>query len=232
MNSLLRTKVLVVDDEPSVSRFIRHSLEANSFKVVEARTGKEGIQRVIEERPELVILDFGLPDMSGLDVLAKVREWSTVPVIFLTVRDSEQDKVAALDSGADDYLTKPFGVSELLARIRVAIRHTQPQNSAQTFNAGPLEIDRSGHVVRIQGTDIKLTATEYSLLLVLVDNVGKIVSHKTILNKVWGPNSIEHTHYLRVYFGQIRRKFDQVLQGSGDLIQNESGLGYRLKSPQ
>jgi two-component system, OmpR family, KDP operon response regulator KdpE len=230
MNSQLKTKILVVEDESSVSQFVRHSLEANSFKVVEARTGQEGLQRVIEERPAVVILDYGLPDMSGLDVLSRVREWSKVPIIFLTVRDSEQDKVAALDTGADDYLTKPFGVSELLARIRVAMRHSQPQDSTPTFEVGPLEIDRDGHVVRIAGNVIKLTSTEYSLLLVLADNFGKIVSHRKILNKVWGPNSVEHKHYLRVYFGQIRKKFEANLPGSGDLIQNESGLGYRLKA--
>jgi two-component system, OmpR family, KDP operon response regulator KdpE len=229
MTGHLKKKILIVDDETSVSRFVRHSLEANDFKVVEAQNGRDGIQRVIEDRPELILLDFGLPDMTGIEVLKRVREWSKTPVIFLTVRDSEQDKVAALDSGADDYLTKPFGVSELLARIRVAFRHNQPQQETDIFKMGPLEVDRSGHIIRVGGNEVKLTATEYALLLVLVNHLGKIVPHRTILSDVWGPNSLEHKHYLRVYFGQIRKKFDSVLGGSSELIQSESGIGYRLK---
>ncbi len=229
MSPQIKSKILVVDDEKSVSRFIRHSLEANNFKVVEAHTGAEGVQRHIEERPELVILDFGLPDMTGIDVLRQIRGWSRNPVIFLTVRDSESDKVAALDGGADDYLTKPFGVQELLARIRLAFRHSQFQYVPDLFESGPLRVDRSGHTVFIDGIEIKLTATEYALLLVLVNHAGKIVPHKAILSSVWGPNSIEHNHYLRVYFGHIRRKFESAFQGSGDLVRCEAGIGYRLK---
>jgi len=226
--SVIKTKILIVDDEPSISRFIRHSLEAHHYKAVIAETGKEGVQKAIEERPSLIILDYGLPDMSGIEILKRIREWSRVPVIFLTVRDSEQDKVTALDGGADDYLTKPFGVSELLARIRLAFRHSSPMVPDNVIRSGAFEIDRAGHVVRIAGKSIKLTATEYTLLLVLSEQYGKIVSHKTILNKVWGPNSLEHKHYLRVYFGQIRRKFEEAFPGSGAMIQNDSGIGYRL----
>lgn len=224
----IKTKILVVDDEISVSRFVKHSLEANEFAVVEANSGALGLQRAIEDRPELIILDFGLPDMTGLEVLKKLREWSKVPVIFLTVRDADSDKVAALDGGADDYLTKPFSVPELLARIRVALRHSLPAEETPVFKVGPLEVDRAGHLVKIDGQEIKLTATEYSLLGVLIHHAGKVVPHRIILRDVWGPNSVEHHHYLRVYFGQIRKKFEAAKEGAGQLIENESGIGYRL----
>lgn len=226
----MRSKILVIDDEASISNLLKHSLTANGFDVLDAPTGSEGIQRMIERRPDLVILDFGLPDMTGLEVLRKIREWSKTPVIFLTVRDADEDKVAALDGGADDYLTKPFSVPELLARVRVALRHSQPSDELPVFKSGPLEIDRSAHLVRVGGKEVKLTSTEYLLLSVLAKHAGKVVPHRTILNDVWGPNSVEHNHYLRVYFGQIRKKFDQAVDGSSDLITTESGVGYRLKS--
>lgn len=225
----VRPKILVIDDEVSVSRFVRHSLEANDFTALEAHNGKDGIQRAIEERPDLIVLDYGLPDMLGIKVLRNIREWSKVPVIFLTVRDAEQDKVAALDAGADDYLTKPFSMPELLARIRVALRRTLPQDDTPLFKDGPLEVDRAGHIVRVAGKEVKLTATEYALLTVLLNHAGKVVPHRIILRDVWGPNSVEHHHYLRVYFGQIRKKFDAAQDGAGHLIENESGVGYRLR---
>lgn len=224
-----KAKILVIDDEISISRFLRHSLEAHGFQVIDADTGATGIQRMIEQRPDLVVLDFGLPDMSGIDVLKKIREWSKTPIIFLTVRDSDEDKVAALDGGADDYLTKPFSVPELLARVRVALRHAHPADEAPVFKNGVLEVDRAGHIVKVAGKEVKLTATEYSLLTVLVAHAGKVVPHRLILSEVWGPNSVEHNHYLRVYFGQIRKKFDGASPGSGELIQTESAVGYRLK---
>ena len=226
---MTKAKILVVDDEVSITRFLKHGLEANGFQVVEAISGAEALQRMIEQRPDLVILDFGLPDMSGLDVLKKIREWSKTPVLFLTVRDGDDDKVAALDGGADDYLTKPFSVPELLARVRVALRHSQNADAAPTFKSGALEMDRAAHVVRIGGHEVKLTATEYALLAVLVAHAGKVVPHRTILSDVWGPHSVEHNHYLRVYFGQIRKKFEAITIGSGEMIANESGVGYRLK---
>src|SRR6185369_11554622 len=164
---------------------LRHSLEAHDYQVVEASRGEEGIQRMIEQRPDVVLLDYGLPDMLGIDVLKKIREWSKTPVIFLTVRDSDDDKVAALDGGADDYLTKPFSMPELLARIRVALRHSLPADEVPVFKTGPLEVDRAAHVVRISGKEVKLTATEYSLLAVLVAHAGKVVPHQTILKTVW-----------------------------------------------
>jgi len=225
----IKPKILVIDDEVSVSRFIRHSLEANDFLAVEAYSGKEGLQRAIEERPDLIILDYGLPDLLGIEVLKKLREWTKTPVIFLTVRDAELDKVAALDAGADDYLTKPFSVPELLARIRVALRRTLPQEGTPIFRNGVLELDKVGHIVKVGGREVKLTATEYALLIVLVNHAGKVVPHRIILRDVWGPNSVEHHHYLRVYFGQIGKKFETAEPGAGDLIENESGVGYRLK---
>ncbi len=224
-----KVKILVVDDEVSVSRFLRHSLEANGFSVVEAYNGKDGLQRAVEERPELIVLDYGLPDITGIEVLKKLREWSKVPVIFLTVRDADTDKVAALDSGADDYLTKPFSVPELLARIRVALRHSIPQEQTPVFHAGALEVDRAAHIVRVDGQDVKLTATEYALFTVLVNHAGKVVPHRIVLRDVWGPNSVEHNHYLRVYFGQIRKKLEAAKEGAGSMIENESGVGYRLR---
>ncbi len=229
MSGQVKIKILVIDDEISVSRFVKHSLEANGFDVTEAQDGKSGLQKIIETRPELIILDFGLPDMTGIEVLKSLREWSKIPVLFLTVRDGDADKVAALDGGADDYLTKPFSVPELLARIRVALRHAHPTQETPLFKNGPLEIDRAGHIVRVGGKEMKLTATEYALLGALANHVGKVVPHRFILNDVWGPNSVEHNHYLRVYFGQIRKKMEALVVGSGDLIENESGIGYRLK---
>lgn len=229
MIALSKKKILVIDDESSVSRFLRHSLESNGFLVTEAQTGKAGLQRIIEDRPDLIILDYGLSDISGIEVLKRLREWSKIPVIFLTVRDAEEDKVSALDSGADDYLTKPFGVPELLARIRVALRHIYTADESPLFKDGVLEVDRSARIVRVGGSELKLTATEYALLSVLVAHAGKVVPHRIILKEVWGPNSVEHNHYLRVYFGQLRKKFELAVTGSGDLIENESGVGYRLK---
>lgn len=222
----MKTKILVIDDEFSVCRFLRHSLEANDFSVIESHTGQEGLRKLIEEKPALVVLDFGLPDMSGVEVLRELRGWTKVPVIFLTVRDQDADKVEALDSGADDYLTKPFSVPELLARIRVSLRHSVQPVDAPVFRTGRLEIDRSAHIVKVDGTEVKLTATEYSMLCLLAKHAGKLVPHRTILKEIWGPNSVEHNHYLRVYFGQIRKK----LRSAGELIENESGVGYRLRT--
>ncbi len=224
-----RRRILIIDDEVSVCRFIRHSLEAHQFEVEIAHSGADGIQRSIEFKPDLILLDHGLSDISGLQVLIRLREWSKVPVIFLTVRDAEEDKVAALDQGADDYITKPFGVPELLARIRVAFRRTQEDSEAPLFKTGSLAINRSSHQVMVEEREIKLTATEYGLLCLLARHAGKIVPHRTILKEIWGPNSVEHGHYLRVYFSQLRKKLDAAQPGVGSLIENAAGVGYRLK---
>ncbi len=224
-----KQKILIIDDEISIVRFLTHSLEVNGFEVHSAEDGESGLLAVVDLRPDLVILDFGLPDQSGIDVLVKLRAWSKLPVIFLTVRDSDDDKVAALDSGADDYLTKPFSVPELMARVRVALRHAPATAEIPIFKSGPLEVNRAAHAIKLNGIEVKLTATEYSLVAVLAANGGRVVAHRTILTKVWGPNSVEHNHYLRVYFGQIRKKFEAALPGTGELIQTESAVGYRIR---
>ncbi|MBX7232699.1 MAG: response regulator transcription factor [Bdellovibrionales bacterium] len=225
----MNSKILLIDDEISVCRFLRFSLESHGYLVEEAHNGNEGLQKIVEWKPDLVLLDFGLPDILGIEVLKKMREWNKTPVIFLTVRDSDEDKVAALDGGADDYLTKPFSVLELLARVRVALRHAQIEDSIPIFRTGLLEMDRAAHSVKVGNQEVKLTATEYALLCLLAKHAGKMVPHRIILKEVWGPNMVEHNHYLRVYFGQIRKKLDHGFPGSGDLIENEAGLGYRLR---
>lgn len=223
----MREKVLVVDDEASIRKFLRVSLEANQYDVSEAGTAKEGIALASTGKPQVLILDMGLPDMKGLEVIRIVREWSRVPIIVLTVQDAEEEKIAALDAGADDYLTKPFSVPELLARIRVALRHFQVESQDPIFRCGPFEMDRTGRVVKVAGQIIKLTATEYDILRVLVQNAGKVVTHRALLREVWGPNSVEHTQYLRVYLGQIRKKL-HVRDDIPELIVTEPGVGYRL----
>ncbi|MBC7540010.1 MAG: response regulator [Bacteriovorax sp.] len=220
-------KVLVVDDESSIRRLLRVSLEANDYQIIEAKTAQEGIQKIIEERPEIILLDLGLPDKNGLTVIKEVRQWSTTPIIVLTVIDRDQDKVDALDSGADDYITKPFSIPELLVRMRVALRHNTSNEQSSIIKCGLLEMDLAGHVLKINNQLIKLTATEFDILKVLVRYKGKVVTHRVLLNEVWGPNSVEHVHYLRVYLGNLRKKLK--IEGSDqELIATEAGVGYRL----
>ena len=232
LNEKSKVRILLIEDEKSVATFIRHSLEANGYVAIEAENGKSGIEKFTRERPDLVLLDFGLPDMTGLEVLKELRTWSKTPILFLTVRDSESDKIAALDAGADDYLTKPFNVGELLARLRVALRHAQSENTDPIFKSGVLEVDRTSRQVRLASHELKLTATEYALLCLLVQHAGKVVAHRTVLNEIWGPNSVEHHHYLRVYFGQIRKKMEAISPGAGAMIETESGVGYRLRQAE
>lgn len=221
-------KVVIIDDEKSICRFLKVSLEAHNYEVFEAYNGTDGIQEIIARRPDVILLDMALPDMSGQKVLEKIREWSKTPVIILTVKDAEEDKVNALDAGADDYVTKPFGVPELLARMRVAERHFEKKEESPIFKSGPLEIDRVSRIVKMNGAEIKLRPTEYDLLRVLCDHAGKVVTHRTLLQTVWGPNATEHTQYLRVYIGQLRKHL-QPNEMLPDLIQTEAGVGYRLK---
>jgi two-component system KDP operon response regulator KdpE len=224
-------KALIIDDEASIRKFLRVSLEAHQFQVREAATGHEGIQETLNSRPEVIILDLGLPDQNGLDVIRAIREWSTTPIIVLTVQDREEDKISALDLGADDYLTKPFSVPELLARIRVALRHNLPKNENSKITLGELEIDLLAHLVKVSGQTIKLTATEYEILKLLAKNAGRVVTHRQLLKTIWGPNAVEHTQYLRVYLGQIRKKL-QINESLADFIQTEAGVGYRLLRPE
>lgn len=218
---------LVVDDELQIRRLLRVCLEANGYRVTEAATGQEGLAEAAQRRPDVLILDLGLPDMDGVSILKRLREWSRVPVVVLSVRDREEDKVAALDNGADDYVTKPFSSGELLARLRVAQRHTAPAAEVTVFRTGQLEVDLAARVVRVKGNDVKLTATEYSLLRLFVQHAGKVLTHRQILREVWGPNYIEQTHYLRVYMAHLREKLE-ANPAQPELLTTEPGVGYRL----
>jgi two-component system KDP operon response regulator KdpE len=222
-------RVLVIDDEASVAKLLRMSLELQGFTVRTEASGAAGLQAAIEFRPEVVVLDLGLPDLDGFEVLSRLREWSRVPVVVLTVQDRDDEKVRALDGGADDFVTKPFSVPELLARLRVALRHANPGGGTPLVRLGPLEVDFSGHLVKMESREVRLTSTEFDLLTVLVKNAGKVVTHRVLLKEVWGPNATEHTQYLRVYMGQIRKKLKHA---GPDLIITEPGVGYRLTIPE
>lgn len=215
--------VLAVDDEPQMRRLLTMALEANGYRMLAAATGQEGLVLAAQHRPALMILDLGLPDVPGLEVLRRLREWSDVPVVILSVQDDEAGKVAALDGGADDYVTKPFHTSELLARLRVALRHATKQEELALFQAGDVMVDLAHRRVTVQGREVKLTATEYALLRLFVRHAGKVLTHRHILREVWGAGHEEQTHYLRVYIARLREK----LAGT-ELIRNEPGVGYRL----
>ena len=222
-------RVLVVDDEPQIRRFLRVSLGAQGYTVLEASAGQEAVLKAADERPDLIILDLGLPDIDGMEVLRQVRAWSKVPVVILSVRGRETDKVAALDAGADDYLTKPFGVAELTARIRAAMRHQlQAAAPEPVFESGGLKVDMARRIVTVDGREVKLTPTEYELLRVLAVNAGKVLTHQQLLREVWGPASADQTHYLRVYVGQLRQKIEPDSTQPQYLI-TEPGVGYRLR---
>lgn len=219
--------VLVVDDEAQIRRFLRISLEANGYRVDETNNGQDAIARAAQLRPDLIILDLGLPDMDGLEVLKRLREWTKTPVIILSVRDANKDKISALDAGADDYLSKPFSVEELMARIRVAQRHAQPDVEDAVFTSGPLQVDLARRLVTVKGEPVKLTPTEYALLRLLIQNVGKVLTHRQILREVWGAEYVNETHYLRVYFAQLRQKIEED-PALPQIILTEPGVGYRL----
>jgi two-component system KDP operon response regulator KdpE len=221
------SRVLVIDDETAIRRLLRISLEPEGYILLEASEGKEGLVTASTQRPDLIILDLGLPDIDGMTVLKRLREWSKIPVIVLTVKDSDIDKVTLLDAGADDYLTKPFSVPELLARIRAALRHTQPSEMQAIFCSGHLEIDLSARTVSISGKPVKLTVTEYDILRLLVRYAGKVVTQGHLLKEIWGPHATEQTQYLRVYIGQLRKKLEKD-PPRPELILTEPGVGYRL----
>jgi two-component system, OmpR family, KDP operon response regulator KdpE len=225
--SPVKPNILVVDDELQIRRLLRAGLEGNGYRVLEASSGQEAITLVAQHPPDVVILDLGLPDMDGVTVLKRLREWTHVPVLVLSVRDREEDKISALDNGADDYVTKPFATGELLARLRVAHRRSVPHPEIPVFRSGDLEVDLTARTVRVKDQEVKLTATEYSLLRLLVQHAGKVLTHRQILREVWGPNYVEQTHYLRVYIAHLREKLE------GDpakprLISTEPGVGYRF----
>jgi two-component system, OmpR family, KDP operon response regulator KdpE len=218
---------LVIDDEPQIRRLLRVTLEGNNYRVFDAATGKEGILQAAQCRPDVILLDLGLPDLDGLEVLKRIREWSRVPVLILSVRDREQDKIAALDHGADDYVTKPFNSGELLARLRAALRHIQPQGADAVFRSGRLEMDLATRVVRKEGKEVKLTPTEYSLLRLFVTHAGKVLTHRQLLTEVWGPNATNETHFLRVHIAHLRDKIEDD-PARPEMIVTESGVGYRF----
>lgn len=227
---ILVPRILVLEDEPPIRRFLRISLEAHGYAVDEAESATKGIQRASESLPDAVILDLGLPDMDGLEVIARLRQWSRVPIIVVSARGKELDKVAALDAGADDYLTKPFGVQELLARVRVALRHASRGSQISTsdpFINGDLTVDLEKRVVLVRDQEVRLTPTEYRLLIVLIQNLGKVVTHRQLLREVWGPDSVGENQYLRVYLGQLRRKIERDAARPRHLL-TEPGIGYRL----
>lgn len=220
--------ILVIDDEPQILRALRAILAEKQFRVSTAARGEDGLALAAAEKPDLVILDMGLPDMDGLEVCARLRDWSAVPIIVLSVRDSERDKVAALDKGADDYLTKPFGIEELLARIRVALRHAAQAGGKEAIvKAGDIVIDLSRHRVTRAGVEVKLTATEYKLLACLAANADRVLTHRAILTDVWGPAEADQVEYLRVYIRQLRRKLEPNPSQPQFLV-NEPGVGYRF----
>ena len=226
-----RPTALVIDDEPQIRRLLRILLEQEQYRALESDSGRHGLSEIALRRPDVVLLDLGLPDMDGMAVLERLRQWSRVPVLVLSVRDGAEDKVVALDAGADDFVTKPFESAELLARLRAIQRRAQVGPEESVFEAGHLVIDFNSHTVKVKGREVKLTATEYALLKLLALNAGKVVTQKHILREVWGPNAEQQSQYLRVYMMHLRKKIE-VAEGSGRLLRTESGIGYRLVIPQ
>lgn len=218
--------IVIIDDEPQIRKILKITLESNDYKIVEAATADEGIVCAATSHPNLILLDLGLPDKDGLDVLKEIREWSLIPVIVLSVRNSEEDIVNALDNGADDYITKPFNTAELMARIRAGLRKTQ-QPGESNFTNGNITVDFVSHVVKLNDEEIKLTSTEYSLLLLFIKNAGKVLTHRFILKEIWGPSYFEQTQYLRVFIGQLRKKIEEN-PAEPKMILTESGVGYRM----
>ena len=218
---------VIIDDEVQIRRLLRLVLESENYKVHEADTGQHGLMEIATRKPDVVLLDLGLPDIDGLQVLKRLREWSEVPVIVLTVRDDVHEKVAVLDAGADDYITKPFSTPELLARIRAGQRKTRPSEEVSVFKNGDLVVDLTAHVVMRAGREIKLSATEYALLRLFVKHPGRVLTHRHILREIWGPKSEEHRQYLRVYVTHLRQKIEPD-PTKPSLIQTQPGIGYRF----
>jgi two-component system, OmpR family, KDP operon response regulator KdpE len=223
--------ILLIDDEPQILRALKTILTANHFRIISAATGELGIALAASQLPDVIILDLTLPDMDGIVICAQIREWSKVPIIILSVRDNEKDKVAALDKGADDYLVKPFGIEELLARIRVALRHSTQStgNTQSVIKAGPIQIDMARHIVTRDNAEIRLTATEFKLLSYLAAHTDRVLTHQAILTHVWGSTNFDRVEYLRVYIGQLRRKLE-LNPDEPQVLLTEPGVGYRFKT--
>lgn len=227
--SAIARRILIVEDEPQIRRFVRSALEAEGLQIQEADSGKQGMSEVATRQPDLLILDLGLPDMDGVTLIRDLRTWSALPILILSARDAEQDKIDALDAGADDYLSKPFGIGELLARVRALLRRRiSAAEVGPLVEFGPVQVDFSRRVVTRRGEEVHLTPIEYRLLAALIANAGKVMTHRYLLREVWGPSFAESSHYLRVYVGNLRRKLeDDPAQPKNFLT--ETGVGYRFQ---
>jgi two-component system, OmpR family, KDP operon response regulator KdpE len=223
--------ILMIEDERQMRRFLRVSLGANDYRLLEAETAADGLAQAAQYNPDLILLDLGLPDLDGLSVTERLREWSRAPIIVISARGQEEDKIKALDAGADDYLTKPFGVGELLARMRVALRHAASTDQGSSeLTIGELKVDLGRRQVLLSGSEVHLTPIEYKLLATLVKHAGKVLTHRQLLKEVWGPSYGEQTQYLRVYMGQLRHKLEADPSRPRYLV-TEAGVGYRLRMP-
>ncbi len=222
--------ILLIEDEAQMRRFLRASLTNSGYQLIEAETAEQGLAQAAAQNPDLILLDLGLPDLDGLVVTERLRQWSKIPLIVISARGQEQDKIKALDAGADDYLTKPFGIGELLARVRVALRHAAKTESGEAeLTLGELKVDLGRRQVTLGGEEVHLTPIEYRLLTTLVKHAGRVLTHRQLLREVWGPNASEQTHYLRVYMGQLRHKLEQDPSRPRYLL-TEPGVGYRLRT--
>lgn len=223
--------ILIIEDEQEIRKFLSFSLESNHYKPILTTTGRDGLLQVTASRPELVILDLGLPDMDGQHIIQQIREWSSVPIIVLSARGQEQDKIHALENGADDYLTKPFSLGELLARIKVALRHSRKSQSVESelFTQDALVVDRAKRVVTLDGEEVHLTPIEYQLLTIMIKHAGKVVTHTQLLKEIWGKHNAENNNYLRIHMQHLRQKLkDNPLKPT--YLVTEPGIGYRLKT--
>ncbi len=220
--------ILIVEDEPQIRRFLRTKLLAEGYRVVEADTGERGAQDAATHKPDLVMVDLGLPDIDGVEVVKRIRAWSALPILILSARSAEADKIAALDAGADDYVTKPFGAGELTARIRVALRHAaQPAGAGSLLRLGRIEVDLERRTVRADGKDVHLTPIEFRLLACLAKHAGMVLTHRHLLREVWGPSYVDQSHYLRIYMKQLRDKIEPD-PARPQFLLTETGVGYRL----
>jgi len=229
VTSAAATTLVVIEDDPQIRRFLRTGLSAEPFRIFEAETGKDGLVEAATRKPDLIVLDLGLPDVDGVDVVTRLREWYTRPIIILSARSNEQEKIKALDAGADDYLTKPFGIGELMARIRVALRRAarEDRSGETVFVFGDVKIDLAARRVFRSDTEVHLTPNEYRLLTTLIRHAGKVCTHRQLLAEVWGPSHVEHGHYLRIYMAQLRHKLEAD-PTNPRFLRTEVGVGYRL----